>query len=263
VFWRTDQRLEDGKPRLVRVIYYRGEVAIKNDFMSDGNTFVFCFDTVREMFEAFRDDACIRVDADILTGWNIFGFDIPFMIEEYQNQFKSLDSRLTMRDARRAAREFALWKKEAFLGGADLHFPQNFAFGYWNRVKDTLGSIWHDGKRVRDIVWDTWKKVLKERFLFATSKGADTTPAMARSAARSAHRVLTEILVKLRVEYQALKKKEKFKTPPKVTKGGWSGLILKTAPHYITLAKTIASLEDVVSQTEQALTGSLTGFDGI
>jgi DNA polymerase elongation subunit (family B) len=43
---------------------------------------LFIFKTSREMFEGFRD-FCIACDPDIITGWNTFGFDYPFLYGEY------------------------------------------------------------------------------------------------------------------------------------------------------------------------------------
>jgi len=44
------------------------------------------FSTSREMFEGFRDFV-IACDPDVLTGWNTFGFDYPFLYGEYKQSY--------------------------------------------------------------------------------------------------------------------------------------------------------------------------------
>jgi len=44
------------------------------------------FSSSREMFEGFRDFV-IACDPDVLTGWNTFGFDYPFLYGEYKQSY--------------------------------------------------------------------------------------------------------------------------------------------------------------------------------
>jgi DNA polymerase elongation subunit (family B) len=47
---------------------------------------LFCFETSRELFEGFRD-FIVACDPDIVTGWNTFGFDFPFLFGEYKQSY--------------------------------------------------------------------------------------------------------------------------------------------------------------------------------
>ena len=47
---------------------------------------LFHFRTSRELFEGFRD-FLVACDPDVLTGWNTFGFDYPFMYGEYKQSY--------------------------------------------------------------------------------------------------------------------------------------------------------------------------------
>jgi DNA polymerase elongation subunit (family B) len=49
-------------------------------------------DTSLDLFESFRDYIVMK-DPDILTGWNIFGFDMPFLWDEYQSAFSAQKTR--------------------------------------------------------------------------------------------------------------------------------------------------------------------------
>lgn len=47
---------------------------------------LFNFKSSREMFEGFRD-FLIACDPDVVTGWNTFGFDYPFLYGEYKQSY--------------------------------------------------------------------------------------------------------------------------------------------------------------------------------
>lgn len=47
---------------------------------------LFNFKSSREMFEGFRD-FFIACDPDVVTGWNTFGFDYPFLFGEYKQSY--------------------------------------------------------------------------------------------------------------------------------------------------------------------------------
>ena len=47
---------------------------------------LFHFSSTKIMFEAFRD-FLVASDPDIVTGWNTFGFDYPFLIGEYKQHY--------------------------------------------------------------------------------------------------------------------------------------------------------------------------------
>jgi len=181
VLWRTDQRHEDKSPILVRCMYYLGTADVKASFLGP-QTRVFCFESVRELFEAFRDDTVVRADVDIFTGWNIFGFDIPFLIEEYQNQFRNEDARLMVGDVRAVFEALAKFQASPSLV-EDL--PASFRDDVWRPFKASLRRVDAAIRLSPSLVsraWDTFKRNFKERFAMDVSKGRDIPLAYARHA---------------------------------------------------------------------------------
>lgn len=73
------------KPGYDTVLLYLGDgpEAVKKPDDSTDSTVIEVYKTVHEMFEGLRDIICVRVDADLVTGFNIFGFDLPFLWSEY------------------------------------------------------------------------------------------------------------------------------------------------------------------------------------
>lgn len=61
------------------------ECAVVND--SASKHFEHSVETSAELIEAFRNFV-IEEDPDILTGWNIYGFDFGFLYEDYMTQYK-------------------------------------------------------------------------------------------------------------------------------------------------------------------------------
>jgi len=55
---------------------------------SVGNATIICCESSVDLLDQFRDYIAYE-DPDLLTGWNIFGFDMPFMFDEYHSNFTS------------------------------------------------------------------------------------------------------------------------------------------------------------------------------
>lgn len=152
----------------------------------DENTFVFCFSNVRDMFEAFRDDVVVRADADMLTGWNIFGFDIPFLMEEYMSQFRCADERLTLDVVKRISKLFRTKTKLQ----PSVGFVEEIGSTIWDRIKLGLGRI-NDPETptqsVRETLWERWRNQFGERFLLSVlKKDGDITCGVAKRALATA-----------------------------------------------------------------------------
>ena len=89
VFRRTDLR-----DRMVRVVLVVGPTDVPRDFFEDPDCFVGAYETPRDMWEAFRDYCVVRMDPDVLTGWNTYGFDNVFLLREYALGFAEPARRL-------------------------------------------------------------------------------------------------------------------------------------------------------------------------
>ena len=69
---------------ITRVMFCVSEQIPKPDSATEIH--LFCFENSRELFEAFRD-FIVACDPDIVTGWNTFGFDYPFLYGEYKQSY--------------------------------------------------------------------------------------------------------------------------------------------------------------------------------
>lgn len=97
-FWRF------GTTENHSVLLYLGEDASKvaKPESSTSTSIVEVYPTVHRLFEALRHLIVVRADADIITGYNIFGFDLPFLWSEYilHGVSGSLRSSTTLKSAR-------------------------------------------------------------------------------------------------------------------------------------------------------------------
>lgn len=82
---------------LCKIIYYVGSVDVPQSFLDNPRNRVRCFTDAAELFEAFRNDL-IANDPDVLTGWNNYGFDNPYLVQEYMSLTGTIDDRLDERE---------------------------------------------------------------------------------------------------------------------------------------------------------------------
>jgi DNA polymerase elongation subunit (family B) len=79
-----------GSPKVTKFILMVGAV----DVPKDTDIHVEMFPNTFLMLEGFRD-LMIAADPDIITGWNIYGFDFPFLYDNYAKYFLPADVRGT------------------------------------------------------------------------------------------------------------------------------------------------------------------------
>ena len=87
---------------ITRIMLGVGDVHAK-----DSDIVLQTFSTTKEMIEAFRD-IIVAADPDVVTGWNTYGFDFPFLHEDYESYFLPPEERGSEKvqiDAIHAARE--------------------------------------------------------------------------------------------------------------------------------------------------------------
>ena len=89
------QKQED----LCKVLYYVGAVDVPEEFLQSPKNRVRCFENAAALFEAFRNDVIIN-DPDIITGWNNYGFDNPYFVQEYLALCQTIDFRLDETEVR-------------------------------------------------------------------------------------------------------------------------------------------------------------------
>ena len=70
-----------GKSDITRIVLGVGDVQVP-----ETDVCVATFANSKEMIEAFRD-VIVAADPDIITGWNIYGFDFPFLDADYGSYF--------------------------------------------------------------------------------------------------------------------------------------------------------------------------------
>lgn len=94
VVWRTDMFDETGKvPKTFKGLFYVGDVDVPPEYAADPWCMVRTFATPWQMLEGMREFVAVECDADIITGWNIYAFDFPFLINEYLLHFEPLSKR--------------------------------------------------------------------------------------------------------------------------------------------------------------------------
>lgn len=76
-----------GQPHITRIVLGVGDVEVP-----DTDVCVATFASSKEMIEAFRD-VIVAADPDIITGWNIYGFDFPFLDADYGSYFSPPEER--------------------------------------------------------------------------------------------------------------------------------------------------------------------------
>ena len=79
-----------GTKQVHKFILMVGDVSVP----ADTDIFVERFVTPFELLEGFRD-LVVAADPDIVTGWNIYGFDFPFLYDNYSKYFLPADVRGT------------------------------------------------------------------------------------------------------------------------------------------------------------------------
>jgi len=112
---------------LKRVMFCVSDVCPSSSSSTSTNLSLFNFGSSREMFEGFRD-FIIASDPDVVTGWNTFGFDYPFLFGEYKQSY--------LPQGERGSEKLQLALLLKIPSSIDLPIPLSFS-----REKDTAAEL--------------------------------------------------------------------------------------------------------------------------